>query len=342
MVELKKILNNRTYLMGIACILILIFHSNLPVINANIIKRHLYIGVDIFLFLSGIGIAQTLSKTKTKKEFYKSRLMKILPISLPLIVIFSLLMYQYVDDFTVKEFYHQTTLTNFILLKGNYNVYLWYIPTILIYYFISPYIYNFYTKKENKLKSFITLMMICSLLIMFTLPRGTFEKYSYFTNRLPIYIIGLIYGIRIKNNEKCSPWELVFMFFSSIVSLGIIYIFNTEYETINTLVKIISFIPITISISILISNYIEYLKLKNKDKYIGFLKVIGTYTLAIYTSHEALLFIIKGLSKQHNIKNIVTENPYIYALVIAVVAILFSILWTKFINYLKDNKTQTG
>ena len=59
MVELKKILNNRTYLMGFACILIMIFHSNLPIINENIIKQHLYIGVDIFLFLSGTKIEKT-------------------------------------------------------------------------------------------------------------------------------------------------------------------------------------------------------------------------------------------------------------------------------------------
>ena len=340
MVELKRILNNRTYLMGFACILIMVFHSNLPIINDNIIKKHLYIGVDIFLFLSGIGIAQTLSKNKNKKSFYKSRILKIVPIALPLIAIYSLLLYLYVSDFGIKEFYLQSTLTNFILIKGNYSLYLWYFPTIMIYYFACPYIYNFYTEKENKVKSFLTLLLICLVLIIFTTPQGMFQQYSFIANRLPIYIIGLIYGIRIKENEKISMWELIFICFSAIIGIAVLLLADKIPYIFFTVTKIIAFIPITISFCIIFSNLIEKIKSINKEKRIEFLNIIGKYTLAIYTTHESLLFIVKGYATKYEIKNIIITNPYIYALVIAVVTIVIAIIWTKFINYLRNNKNK--
>lgn len=76
MIELKKILNYRTFIMGIACLFIMVFHMDLPLINGMFIKKHLFIGVDIFLFLSGIGIAHSLNRTENIKHFYKRRIKK--------------------------------------------------------------------------------------------------------------------------------------------------------------------------------------------------------------------------------------------------------------------------
>ena len=43
MVELKKILVEKKALMGIAIIMIMIFHCSLPAINSNFIKSNLFI-----------------------------------------------------------------------------------------------------------------------------------------------------------------------------------------------------------------------------------------------------------------------------------------------------------
>ena len=74
MVELKKILESKKIIMGIAIIMIMIFHCNLPDLNVNIIKSNLFIGVDIFLFVSGLGIAQSLKKVKALNNFTREDL----------------------------------------------------------------------------------------------------------------------------------------------------------------------------------------------------------------------------------------------------------------------------
>lgn len=335
MVELKKILNKRTYLMGFACILIMIFHSDLATLNENIVKLHLYIGVDIFLFLSGIGIAQSLNNNKEIKNFYKKRLDKILTVSLPLIIIIAFLMYAFADNYGIKEFYYQTTLSNFLLSKGNYSLFLWYIPAILIYYLISPTIFKFYTTKENKIKSIITLLIICLMLIIFTTPYGFFSHYQIMTNRLPIYIIGLIYGVRIINNEKMTIWELICWSILALIGIIIIYLTTKYYSVFNGTLKILSFIPIVIISSILLSNLIGKI-----EKKVKFLNVIGKYTLGIYVTHEALIYSGKGFIKKYNITNSLIVNPYIFALIAIVLSIIIAIIWTKFINYIKDNKSK--
>ena len=84
----------RGVLMGIATIMILIIHSyecnvNYPDVLNGMLKKT-YIGVDIFLFVSGLGIWYSLSKNDGFLEFYKRRILKILPVFLPIFALFSL------------------------------------------------------------------------------------------------------------------------------------------------------------------------------------------------------------------------------------------------------------
>ena len=66
MFELEKLSKYRTPLMGIAAIMIVLCHANLYDIQVNGIIRKMLsfgnVGVDIFLFLSGIGCYYSLDK----------------------------------------------------------------------------------------------------------------------------------------------------------------------------------------------------------------------------------------------------------------------------------------
>ena len=67
--ELSLISQYRTALMGIATIMILVCHSAGPISMPSIIGypiSYLNIGVDIFLFLSGMGMYYSLKKRMTR------------------------------------------------------------------------------------------------------------------------------------------------------------------------------------------------------------------------------------------------------------------------------------
>lgn len=76
---IEFISKNRTYLMGIAMILVVIYHAFSCVYNPIGVLNIGYVGVDIFLFLSGFGLASSFEKNKIS-NFYKNRFTRIYPI----------------------------------------------------------------------------------------------------------------------------------------------------------------------------------------------------------------------------------------------------------------------
>ena len=88
--EISLLSKYRTQLMGLAMLLILIFHTGIDVKSVNVIRSIKDIGdvgVDIFLLLSGIGLYFSYSKNNDKKYFYKKRVLRILPTFIPVAIV---------------------------------------------------------------------------------------------------------------------------------------------------------------------------------------------------------------------------------------------------------------
>ena len=97
--ELKNISLSRGVLFGIATLWIMFFHSGLlnfeSVITSqkiigiiNFIKSMGNCGVDIFLALSGLGLYFSFSRKSKILDFYKKRLIRIIPPVLIIVVLY--------------------------------------------------------------------------------------------------------------------------------------------------------------------------------------------------------------------------------------------------------------
>ena len=79
-IDLSDISRYRSELMGLAMIFVMLFHVWLPKSNTFYgLVRCGNIGVDMFLFLSGIGLWYAWSKRPTLKQFYWRRYIRIYP-----------------------------------------------------------------------------------------------------------------------------------------------------------------------------------------------------------------------------------------------------------------------
>lgn len=88
MMELSLLSKYRSALMGLATALVIIFHglsvwdyygATLPAV-ARLCRGFLgSVGVDIFLFLSGIGVFFAIENGTSTMRFYKKRLVRLLP-----------------------------------------------------------------------------------------------------------------------------------------------------------------------------------------------------------------------------------------------------------------------
>ena len=174
--------------------------------------------------------------------------------------------------------------------------------------------------------------------------------FNDFTNAIPAFLTfammplaysiadGIIFGIRIKKKEKAGVWELAFLILSTIVGISMVYILDNISIIANTQVKILSFIPITISFCILFSYIVEWLQENSKTIKFKFLEKLGKYTLVIYCSHEILQHLIRAIITYYQLNISFLYNIYYYELTIGVITIIFSIIWSKIVDVVFYNK----
>ena len=147
-IELANISRYRGELMGAAMIFVILFHVGLPRDDTFFgLRRIGNIGVDIFLFLSGMGLWFSWTKRPSLSHFFSRRFLRIYP------AWFIIACLYYIPDFLCPDFVgHSGHSTNIFDLIGNitinWNFWIndeltfWYIPAIMALYLVSPFYMN--------------------------------------------------------------------------------------------------------------------------------------------------------------------------------------------------------
>ena len=168
--KLSDLSTYRTQLMGIATLMVIICHANayhvqLPRLVVSIFTWG-NLGVDIFLFLSGIGLYYSLSKRNINKKedylsFYKKRFFRIyipyLMICLPYCLIFILLGIYSLGDCILCL----STLGYWLFHRGA-----WFVSIILILYLVGPFLFRILSgsyKWHIAIGIIIALMILCHI-----------------------------------------------------------------------------------------------------------------------------------------------------------------------------------
>ena len=196
----------RYAIMGIAALWILCFHAWIPVTPAytpdnfkifSFLERYFkiigYCGVDIFLLLSGLGLTFAIKKDSLIKFYYR-RLRRIV---LPSLVVFV---------FLWKVFGWSTT--EFIQNASGYTFYfknaectLWFIPAIVTLYLLFPFYYKVFNRAKSK-ELFTAGTIIVWFLISMILKDVMRTDLYGFTNRIPVFLIGILFGYLTQNRKN--------------------------------------------------------------------------------------------------------------------------------------------
>lgn len=183
----------RSEIMGFATIMVLLFHQY-AVYDSVVLEvfSHIgYWGVDIFLFVSGFGIAHSLSQN-TWSVFFLNRVKKVLPICL------TIGLFNFFLNIMHNEIDWKNLIPKLLCLDN------WYIYTICIYYAISPYVLKMMRWKEWVLP---TVVLILSLIIsIFSLFQTILESTHFLVNKLPwawdrifVYLLGIYMYLKKPN-----------------------------------------------------------------------------------------------------------------------------------------------
>lgn len=167
--EARRFSTARAQIMGYAMLCIVFFHSSFPIAETSLfyaIKNLCDIGVDIFLFVSGIGIWFSLNKHANVAAYVQRRCLRILPAFLIVNTLWFLVMdfvlyhapiWTFIKDITTLSFWLDGKLTT------------WYLSSLLILQIMSPVIIRWIKKRYRYLAVAVLFPVFFAVTIRFTL-----------------------------------------------------------------------------------------------------------------------------------------------------------------------------
>lgn len=288
--------------MGFAILWIVLFHSNLS-FGATVMGRLFgffkdigYCGVDLFFFLSGLGLMYGWCVKKYPLPvFYKRRILRIIPIYWTVVSIHFLYQGLFTDAiFTPLDIINQLFFLDFFI---NRNLHLWFIPSILLLYIVFPVLSKIMLSVRDKIRCLLILIGACiiaSLLIIAT-HAGNFLLIGLV--RLPSFLIGMYIGYlesAVYEQESVprfltsSRLHMLFVF-TGLVSLFVL-IRTVSNHTLWTYglwwyPGIILSFPFCFLFSIFLNRMASYSFIKAAR---SLLTVCGKYSFEIYLTHTLL------------------------------------------------------
>ena len=173
---------NRSFLMGVAISCVLIYHAFCWVYNPIGRFNIGYFGVDIFLFLSGMGLCSSYEKN-TLSRFYRNRFIRIFPLYIFSVCIAYLIC---IKEWSFILFIENLTTLSFYINNG-INRFDWYINALVALYFFFPVFYLF-----SKLK-YVGLVLLTIIVFLFLHYCKIYWWYDCLVARLPIFYYGIIF-----------------------------------------------------------------------------------------------------------------------------------------------------
>ena len=295
----------RNAIMGIAALWVLYFHAWILVMPAST-PQHFnlfgfiesytkaigYCGVDIFLLVSGIGLTFAINKGSLLRFYYRRLRRLILP---PLVV--TLLLWN-IFGWSTKEFLQSISGYNFFFKST--TCFLWFIPAIFTLYLLFPLYYKLFEKARNKVL-FTGIVIAVWFLISFLLRGIMREDLFGYTNRIPVFITGVLFGFLTQNRKEIvfSIKTYICIIFTLAAGFCLAYLTSIQgYQFIIPYGNILANYFIAISLPFVIAKLLDLAErhLSLFGKYlavvIGF---FGTFTLESYCVQEWFVRIINDM-----------------------------------------------
>ena len=326
----------RTELMGIATLFVLLHHGNAfnwPEKIHFILKLidEVNVGVDIFLFLSGIGLYFSMRKNANILEFYGRRFSRIIPSYLMLAIPLYAILILILDSKSFFDYIMNLSSIGFWLpnLRDSTS---WYVAFIIPLYILYPMLYFCFSRfyeKENLLL-FVCIVIVFLLEVLLNIYcREYFAQIEIAITRLPIFIVGCYCASFVyeKAQIKLLPIKLILwvIIFLCIRIVNMIYIDNQNvlYDAIVHNSKFFLTLIIIWLVCIIFEHFgnIHKGQISNLLKFFNF---FGRYSFEVYIAHTLLNNIYL-----HSFMYSLYPQFWVYYLVIVPVSIFIAVAVKK-------------
>lgn len=262
---IKDISIYRSELMGWAILWIMMLHFTFNQVKPlGFIAQYGFAGVDVFIFVSGFGLFFSLDKNDNLISFYRKRLLRIFPTYYIIGIITNLLLTH--DDILTFLFRYSTI--GFWIGREYAE---WFIPSIILLYFLAPFIKKLIDKKWFAIICVIIACLYISAYYLTDKEEILDRSHFFILYRIPAFMFGMICAYWLKNNMSSH-------YFLCILILGIpfsIYFYPYHHQVYNFKYYSLGFLlPLFLTLFILLSKYTKWISLV--------VKKIGLASLEIY------------------------------------------------------------
>ena len=219
----QEVLACRNELFGISILWIISFHiyRNVGITGLGwkwieMVLSRGNMGVDIFLFLSAIGLSKSIQSNDTI-TFYKHRFQRVvfpyLIVAFPFFIWFDFIHYndglwQYILNVTTINFW----------LTGRHPV--WYVAFIIVLYLFFPMLYK-WDKKTGHIST-ICILILCVVLeyVMYKNGFWLFRTSEKALSRIPVFMVGFLAAPMALSNRHISLWQVLMLL---VLGLALFY-----------------------------------------------------------------------------------------------------------------------
>ena len=256
-IELGNISRFRAEQMGAAMLFVILFHVALdrgdPFYG---LRRCGNVGVDIFLFLSGVGLWFAWTKTPSVSHFYRRRLIRILPTWLICSTAF------YLRDYLGARRFSKDIVDLIGDITINWDFWLhdeltfWYVPAIMALYLVAPW-YMRLIERYPTYRWLPMLMVVWCVMVQWVLPiHAAVGHLEIFWSRVPIFFIGINMGEMVRSRKQLPPDAVWLLFVTFLMTFGTcLYLEQVRHGRFPLFVERMLYIPFTVC-TVLVMNRI--------------------------------------------------------------------------------------
>ena len=256
-IELGNISRFRAEQMGAAMLFVILFHVALdrgdPFYG---LRRCGNVGVDIFLFLSGVGLWFSWVKTPDVLRFYRRRLLRIVPTWLVVATAF------YLPDYLGARRFSRSLVDLIGDITINWDFWLhdeltfWYVPAIMALYLVAPW-YMRLVQSRPVYRWLPLLMVIWCVMVQWVLPiHHAVGHIEIFWSRVPIFFIGINFGEMVRTRRHLPGEAVWLLLITFLMTFGTcLYLEQVRHGHFPLFVERMLYIPFTVC-TVLVMNRI--------------------------------------------------------------------------------------
>lgn len=320
LINLELLSKYRTPLMGFSALLIIICHASSYHVEMPPVVRFLLsfgnVGVDIFLFLSGIGLWYSLNQGNRGRlsKWYKKRFVRIF---IPYVLIqipfwgFSIIKGNF--DL-IDSLYEFSTIAFWVRHTG-----MWYVALLIPLYLLTPFLYKLLESTSHRIKLVIFLMILvlilCNLDIYSenNLAMNVIKNIQWAFGRTVSFIIGMAIAPVVKQGVKVNGLYIVL---TTIILVPTLRLLGFGYYWSLFAVMVLCFVKI-----------LDYLSLKGRTY--SFLQFMGVISLESYLSNVYLKNTLMQTSWYNSDSPLLYGHYFDYVVLVFIGGILLSFIVHK-------------